>query len=462
MFLFLLELSDINFFEVLFLKLIMLEKTLRTIEKFIPKKLFTAGQPVYHYLLALLGAIIYRFPSKKIKVVAITGTKGKTSTVEFINSILERAGKKTALASTLRFKIGDESRPNLYKMTVPGRMFTQRFLRKAVNAKCEYVILEISSEAAKQYRNRFIDLDALIFTNLAPEHIESHGSYEKYIGAKLSIAKQLEKSSKLNKVIIVNIDDKEGAKFLKINVPNKITYSLSEIKDIVTTENFTKFTYSRTLIHESAGIVIETWMAGRFNIYNILAAIKYAESEKIDFNIVKKAILKLKEIKGRAQRIEEGQDFKVVVDYAHTPDSLKSIYETFSTSKIIAVLGNCGGGRDKWKRKEMAEIVDKYCEEVILTDEDPYNDDPYEIVQDMARYFNTKKPIIVMDRREAIMTAFKKADFILRQAQNNNEVTVIITGKGTDPYIMRKNGMKEKWSDEEVVREELKKLLITS
>ena len=418
-----------------------MEKLLKTIKKLIPKKLFGAIQPIYHYLLALFGAIIYRFPSKQIKVVAVTGTKGKTSTAEFINSILEEAGKKTALMGTLRFKIRDESKPNLYKMTMPGRMFVQRFLRKAVDVGCEYVVVEISSEAAKQYRNKFIDLDVLIFTNLAPEHIESHGSYEKYIEAKLSIAKELEHSCKNNKRIIVNIDDKEAVRFLDISITKKIIYSLDYVKDIVMTEESTNFIYK--------GVKIETVLPGKFNIYNILGAIKFAESEGIDLETVKGALLKLKEIGGRAQRIDEGQDFKVIVDYAHTPDSLAAIYETYSQSRIIGVLGNCGGGRDKWKRKEMAEIADKYCDEAILTDEDPYDDDPREIVEDMTKYFKKHKPKIVMDRREAIAMAFKNA---------RSGDTIIVTGKGTDPYIMRKNGEKERWSDAEVAREELKKL----
>ena len=420
----------------------MISEILPKLKKIIPKKLFQKLQPVYHYSLAFLGALVYRFPSKKIKIVAVTGTKGKTSSVEFINAILEEAGKKTALAGTLRFKIGNDSKPNLYKMTMPGRMFIQNFLRKAVNAGCEYAVIEISSEAAKQYRHKFIDLDALIFTNLAPEHIESHGSYEEYVAAKLSIAKELEKSRKLNKVIVVNADDKEGKKFLDINVSNKVVYAIEHAESVLASEDETKFIYK--------DVQMETGLPGKFNIYNILAATKYAENEKIDLLTVKTALSKLKEIKGRAERIDEGQDFKVIVDYAHTPDSLKAIYETYLHSKKIGVLGNCGGGRDKWKRGEMAGIADEFCENVILTDEDPYDDDPEEIVKDMAGYFKNKKPQIVMDRREAIATAFKIA-------KKGN--VVIITGKGTDPYIMRKNGEKEKWSDAEVAREELKKLL---
>ena len=391
----------------------MLNKILRTTKKLIPKKLFKLGQPTYHYLLVLLGAMIYRFPGRKMKIVAVTGTKGKTSTVEFVNAILEGAGKKTALAGTLRFKIGENSKPNMYKMTMPGRFFIQKFLRNAVTARCEYAVIEISSEAVKQYRNKFIYLDALIFTNLAPEHIESHGSYEIY-----------------------------GQKFLDINIDEKIGYSLREAENIILSEENTKFIYKNVLF--------DVKFLGKFNIYNILSAIKYAEHEKIGLEKIRETLAKMDEIKGRAQKIDEGQNFKVIVDYAHTPDSLKAIYDTFPNSKKIAVLGNCGGGRDKWKRKEMAEIADSSCQEIILTDEDPYDDDPMEIISNMAQFFKNKKPEIVLDRRDAIRKAFQKA--------KAGDV-VIITGKGTDPYIMRANGVKEKWSDAEVAREELRKLL---
>ena len=418
-----------------------MNKILLLIKKIIPRKIFTFFQPFYHYSLVLLGAIIYRFPSRKIKVIGVTGTKGKTSTVEFINAILEEAGKKTALAGTLRFKVGSESIPNKYKMTMLGRFFIQKFLRRAVNSKCEYVIIEVSSEAAKQYRNKFIELDSLIFTNIAPEHIESHGSYEKYLEAKLSIVKELEKSLKKNKTLIVNVDDCEAEKFLNFKIENRIKYSLIEISDLVLTENNSSFYYK--------GEKIETKIPGKFNIYNILSAIKFVETQNISLNIVKRALSNFIEIKGRVQSIDAGQSFKVIVDYAHTPDSLVAIYETFKNSRKIAVIGACGGGRDKWKRKEMMEIVENYCDEIILTDEDPYDDPPEEIIKDLITYFKNKKPEIEMSRRDAIAKAIRKAKV--------GDV-VIITGKGTDPYIMRKNGEKEKWSDAEVVREELGKL----
>ena len=144
------------------------------LKKIIPKPMFEFFQPVYHYGLALLGALIYRFPSKNLVVIGVTGTKGKTTTTELVNSILESAGYKTALQSTLRFKIGDKEKRNLLKMTVPGHFFMQKFLRDVVEASCTHAVIEMSSEGAKQFRHKFIYPDALIFTNLAPEHIESH------------------------------------------------------------------------------------------------------------------------------------------------------------------------------------------------------------------------------------------------------------------------------------------------
>jgi UDP-N-acetylmuramoyl-L-alanyl-D-glutamate--2,6-diaminopimelate ligase len=178
---------------------------LSIIKKIIPKKIFSFFQPYYHISLSILGSIIYRFPSRKIKVIGITGTKGKTTTTEIVSSIFRAAGFKTASSSTVQFSIGEKTKRNNFKMTMPGRFFIQKFLRDAVDAGCEIAVLEMSSEGAKQFRHLFIELDALIFTNISPEHIESHGSYKKYIDAKLSIGKLLERKYKTNQAIIIAI-----------------------------------------------------------------------------------------------------------------------------------------------------------------------------------------------------------------------------------------------------------------
>lgn len=423
-----------------------MEKILRKIKKLIPVKVFTLAQPAYHYALALLGALIYRFPSRKIKVVAVTGTKGKTSTVEFVNAILEEAGFVTALAGTLRFKIRDNSKPNMFKMTMPGRFFIQRFLREAVDAHCDYAIIEISSEAAKQYRHKFIDLDALIFTNIAPEHIESHGSFEKYLKAKLSIAEALEKSPKKNKIIAANTDDPESKSFLAIDVEKKAPYSLKDGEPLVCHDDGVDFVCE--------AVKVQSKLPGQFNIYNMLAATAYARALGISMESIKAGLEKVTEIKGRGEKVPNNLGIEVLVDYAHTADSLKALYSSFPNKRKICVLGSCGGGRDKWKRKEMALIAEKYCDQIVLTDEDPYDDDPLEIVEDMAKFTNRDKTKIIMDRREAIRESIRLA----KLARGNKNAIVLITGKGTDPYIMRKNGTKEPWSDALVAKEELAKL----
>ncbi|MFM2374553.1 MAG: hypothetical protein RLZZ234_548, partial [Candidatus Parcubacteria bacterium] len=166
------------------------------LRKLIPRPLFALVRPLYHYLMTTLGAVWYRFPSRHITVIGVTGTKGKSTVTELINALFEADGRRTAVAGTIRFKVGEATEPNLHKMTMPGRFFMQRFLRRAVDAGCSVVILEMTSEGAKQYRHKWIDLDALVFTNITPEHIESHGSFEKYIAAKFELAKSLERSKK--------------------------------------------------------------------------------------------------------------------------------------------------------------------------------------------------------------------------------------------------------------------------
>lgn len=415
---------------------------LRTIKKIIPAPIFNFFQPAYHFLMAYIGAIIYRFPSRQLFVIAVTGTKGKSSTVEILNAILEEAGRKTAVSGTIRFKIGDKSWPNLYKMSMPGRFFIQKFLRDAVDAGCTHAVIEITSEAAKQYRNKGIDLDALIFTNLSPEHIESHGSFEKYRDAKRSIGWSLVKSSKKEKWCIANKDDEESQLYLSLPVTHTVPFSLSKAEPYTLEKNSIAFTYK--------GQEMRAPLTGLFNIYNVLGAVVCAEAMGVSLETIKKALSDIETPKGRVERVDAGQDFEVIVDYAHTADSLEKLYLAFPDQKKICVIGSTGGGRDTWKRKNMGAIADKYCDEIILTDEDPYDDEPRSIVEDMKKGIFNKPNEIIMDRREAIASAISKA-----QAGD----VVLITGKGTDPYIMRANGEKEPWSDSEVTREELEKAL---
>jgi UDP-N-acetylmuramoyl-L-alanyl-D-glutamate--2,6-diaminopimelate ligase len=455
----------------------MLDTFLANMKRFIPVSVFTFFSSPYYAMLAFVGAVIYRFPSRNIKVIAITGTKGKSSTVEILNAILEEAGYTTALTNTIRFKINNESRENKYKMSMPGRFFMQQFLRNAVRAGCDYAILEMTSQGAIAYRHRFIELDAFVMTNISPEHIESHGSYENYVSAKLSLVRDgIGRSGKSNRTIIVNADDKESDQFLNCvervtrgaeagttkTAVKKITYSLQNGEPYEIKKEGLAF----TLHGARRNVQITSPLSGLFNLYNILAAATTAQSQGVSDEVIARAVEKFNGIPGRVEKIKiknesggRNQDFQVVVDYAHTPDSLEKLYRVFRPdpktnraheSKIIAILGGTGGGRDTWKRGKMGSIADTYCDEIILTDEDPYDENPQKIVDEVARGITSKKPTIIMDRRTAIATA-------TRRAQKND--IILITGKGTDPYIMGPRGSKTPWSDAQIAREELEKAL---
>ena len=415
-------------------------------KRLIPKSLFWLLQTPYHYMLVFLGATIYHFSAQKLTVIAVTGTKGKTTVVELISAILMADGKKVASASTIQFRLDESVSRNLYKMTMPGRFFLQRFLSQAVAAGCTHAVIEMTSEGAKQFRHKFIALDGLVFTNLTPEHIESHGSFAAYKEAKLKIAGALAASPKRPRYLVANADDEHGADFLSTKVEHQVPYSLSDL------ELHSEHKDSISLV--ISGATIRLPMAGLFNVYNALAAITLTRALGVPLTVIEKGLENLEPIRGRVEQIHSPQGASkglvAVVDYAHTLNSLEELYKAFPKLKKIAVLGKCGGGRDRWSAPQMAALAANYCEHVFLTDEDPYDDDPREIVEHMATGIKDKSKLtIIMDRREAIRAALEYAPA---------GAYVLISGKGTDPYIMRAGGSKELWSDADVVREELQNI----
>ncbi len=391
------------------------------IKKFIP--LFLLNW--YHLSLAFLGAVLYRFPSKDLKVIGVTGTNGKTTVVNFITEILQAAGFKVAALSGIKFKVGEKEWENTLKMTMPGRFKIQKFLRQASDSGCRYAILEVTSEGILQHRHRFINFEAAVFTNLSPEHIERHGGFENYKAAK---GKLFESAKNIH---VINIDDSQADFFLGFSSKKKYTYGLRQGE----------------VNNEDIKVSLE--LLGEFNIYNALAAICVGLSQGVNLEICKIAVEKVKGMPGRMELVIQ-EPFKVVVDYAFTPNALEKVYETLKPEKgkMICVLGACGGGRDKWKRPVLGEIAGKHCDKIIVTNEDPYDEDPADIIGQVASGTKDRAERIA-DRRKAIRRSLelsKPGD------------AIVITGKGCEPWIIEAHGRKIPWDDRRVVREEFSKL----
>ncbi len=415
------------------------------IKKFIPSFLLS----FYHFFLALLGAFLYGFPSKKLIVIGVTGTSGKSTVVNLTTKILEKAGHKVASLSSIKFKIGEKEEENMLKMTMPGRFKLQRLLKRAVRVGCKYVVLEVTSEGIKQHRHRFIDFDVALLTNLSPEHIEAHGGFENYKRAKGELFLATEGTH------IVNLDDKNAEYFLNFSAKEKMGFGIGEkevenipepvrsvkAESIEVSSRGTRFSLNKTKF--------ELQLLGKFNIYNALAAICVGLSQKIPLVVCKKALKEAKSIPGRMEIVIE-KPFTVVIDYAITPVALRKVYQTlnqFKKNNLICVLGSCGGGRDKWKRPVLGKIARKYCKSVIVTNEDPYNEDPMEIIDQVAEGAGQKAEKI-LNRRKAIREALKKA---------KKEDIVVITGKGSEPWMCVAGSKKIPWDDRKIAREEFKK-----
>ena len=434
---------------------------------------------IYHYLIALLSYIYYGRPSRKMIVIGVTGTKGKSTTCSYISSVLRAGGKKVAVLSTVEFRIGDKRELNTKKMTMLGRGKIHKFLEEAVKQGCQYVIVETSSEGILQYRHKFLNYDIGIFTNLGTEHQERHGGFEnlKHDKAKMfsEISKHKKKidGKKIEKIIIVNGDDDNHEYFLNFKADEKYIFGIGNLErfsekefNIVMGENIGDRNGGNSF--QVDGIKFKPQILGDFNIYNALASICVGKTQGILDEEIKKGVEDVKLVEGRMEFIDEGQDFKVVVDFAHEPMSYKELFTSLkkialpiggaiegAKPKLIGIVGSDGGGRDIGKRKEMGSIAGEFCDIVIVTDVNCYDEDPEEIAEMLAlgaRESGKKDGenlFIEIDRKKAIKLAFEKA-----QAGD----VVAITAKGTEPCIAIEKGKTIPWDDREIAKEVLKSL----
>jgi len=413
-----------------------------TIKTFIRKLLPKSFINFYHLGMAFFSALAYGFPSRKIKVIGITGTNGKSTTLNIASKIFETNGFKVAALTSIMFKIGEKEEENKLKMTMPGRFVINKFLSEAVKAKCNYAFIETTSEGVAQNRHKFIDFKTAVITNLNPEHIESHGGFENYKKAKGKFFNDVKDTH------IINIDDKHSPYFLEFPAKKIITYGINNKEANIKGENILATSSGSTF--SVNGVNFNLNILCDFNIYNALSAIAIASSEGISIENCKKGIESVSQIAGRMEKVIESP-FEVFVDYAFVPEALEKVYQFVKpkNGKLICVLGSCGGGRDKWKRSVLGGLADRYGDTIIITNEDPYDEKPESIIDQVSVGVKDKEKLIkVLDRREAISKALS-----LARAGD----VVVITGKGCEPWICWEGGRKEAWDDRRIVREEFAK-----
>lgn len=418
----------------------------------------------YHKLEANVAILRYGFPAKKIKVIGVTGTKGKTTTANMIASILDANGIKNAMETTINTKMGDKITPHTEKsrwVTTPPSSYVQKFLQEAEKNGCKYVVMEVSSQAVDQYRVHGIEFDTLVFTNLTSEHLEYHKTKENYLEAKLRLFRDNPKAK-----FVVNADDQNWNKFYSLPASEKFLYSVKKSVDhgavarkILTAPNGV----TMTVVHDDGQNTIALNLPGIFNVQNALASFCVGLALGLDPENIKKGLENITLVPGRMEpiKVAKQQDFTVLVDYAHNADSLKNVYETVSDGmkntggRIISVLG-ATGRRDKTKRPIMGALAGHYADLVIFTNEDPYDEDPTTIMEQVAEgihkggakhqwrlNYNYWK---VLDRSQAIHKAIKEA--------KKNDV-VLITGKGAEEVMAIGESEFVPFSDREVAKSEL-------
>ncbi|TAL20528.1 UDP-N-acetylmuramoyl-L-alanyl-D-glutamate--2,6-diaminopimelate ligase [Patescibacteria group bacterium] len=420
---------------------------------------------LYHRLLSLAAAFFYGFPSRRMVVFGVTGTKGKSTVCYLIARILEQAGRRVGMTTTPLMKVGPREWLNVSKITMLGRFSLQRFLRRMDGERVETAIVESSSEGLAQWRQAGISYDVAVFTNLTPEHIESHGSWEKYMAAKGRLFAALHtrrpfrkkiRGKSVSKVAVANEDDPAASYFLSFPADEYWTFGMNptaknprperhlQIQDLELSPEGSTFAIK--------GVRFSLHLLGRSNVMNAAAAIAAASSGGISLETAAAALRAVYGIPGRFERIEEGQDFTVIVDYAHEPASFKQLYEAVAVlpkKRIIHVFGSTGGGRDRSRRPILGELAGRNADIVIVTTDDPYDEDPAAISAAVIAGARQAGKVLgenlldILDRREAIRAA-------VRLAEPGD--LLLITGKGSEQRMALARGRKIPWDDREVTR----------
>ncbi len=401
--------------------------------------------PVPHLLvpdtraaMADLATRLYGDPSERLDVVGVTGTDGKTTTCFLLHALLQGTGRRAALISTVAFRIGDREEYNASRQTTPESPDVQRLLTEAAAAGCTHAVIESSSHALMLDRLRGCHIDAGVFTNLTPEHLDFHGTLDEYRAAKARLFRGLGQDSRkaTTRVAVLNRDDGSYAYMRDASAAPVVSYGLHPESDVRAHDVDVAVDGIRFRATTPAGeAFVHSPMIGRFNVHNLLAALAYAVAQGIAPDVAAQALSTVQGVPGRMRRVEAGQPFTIVVDYAHTPDSLAKVLDELravTDGRLIAVFG-AAGERDPGKRAPMGRVAAERCALVVLADEDPRLEDRLAIIDEIAagaRAAGAREGetlLIRPDRRDAVRAAIEAA---------RPDDTVVLAGKGHESCII--------------------------
>jgi UDP-N-acetylmuramoyl-L-alanyl-D-glutamate--2,6-diaminopimelate ligase len=379
--------------------------------------------------LADLSAAFFANPSRKLKMAAVTGTNGKTTTTFLLKHICERAGLPCGLIGTVRYEIGERILPAV--RTTPEALDVQELLSQIVNAGCRAAAMEVSSHALAQERTRGIEWDVAVFTNLTQDHLDFHGTMENYFEAKAKLFETLASQQRKTRAIaVINIDDRYGEKLIgrlreKTSV---ITYGLAQRADFRASNYRTEFAgTSYQLDAKGRSYLVRVPLIGRFNVANSMAALAAANALGINLRDAILSLSRAPQVPGRLEMVPAKRQFQIFVDYAHTPDALLNVLKTLrelDPRKLIVVFG-CGGDRDREKRPLMGRVAEQFADHAVITSDNPRREDPDAIIAEVEKGFRSTRYEKIADRTEAIAHAIS-----LAQSRD----VVLIAGKGHEPY----------------------------
>ncbi len=388
---------------------------------------------------AVIYNAISNFPAKGLKVIGVTGTNGKTSTAFIIHRMLHEAGYKVGLMTTVAYGVGMEIKPQIEHMTtvsVPELMKRFKWMR---SEGAEWLVLEVTSHALAQHRVWGVPFEIAVMTNVTHEHLDYHGTFERYIDAKRSLFVLANHNKKGRKIGIINAED-PNANLFSAAIQNPVTYGTDSADIKATDIDLSPDGVKYTATHLDRTYHIKCALPGSFNVYNSMAAIGVGEALGLTTEQIEQGIGALEGVEGRMNRIDEGQDFSVIVDYAHTPDSFEKLFKDMRPvvkGKLIVVFGSAGR-RDEAKRSVQGRLAGEYADEVIITEEDDRDCDGDEIMDQIAKGAETagkvrdENMLLVHNRSEAIQYAIDRA---------GKGDTVMLLGKGHEKDILR-NGPK--------------------